>query len=138
MLESCSSSGNTWINTSTQNAQREHYKCPHCGKKGTFASIKEDNDQVCEKKTVACPNKRSGCSPSMEQEIPHYSQEHVSSDCEYTEVACVYESLGCGVRMLRKDRGAHENEAREAFLLVYGYSYELSVQLEALSGTIST
>ena len=74
----------------------------------------------------------------MEQEITRYSQDHVNSDCEYTEVACVYESLGCGVRMLRKDKGAHENESREAFQLVYGYSYELSVQLEALSGTITT
>ena len=62
----------------------------------------------------------------------------MNSYCEYTEVACVYERLGCGVRMLRKDRGAHENEAREEFQLVYGYSYELSVQFEALSGTITT
>ena len=37
--------------------------------------------------------------------------EHVSSDCMFSEVACVYESLGCGVRMLRKDIVEHqENE----------------------------
>ena len=40
-------------------------------------------------------------------------KKHVSSDCEYTEVACVYESLGCAVRMLRKDREKHEKEDRE-------------------------
>ena len=41
------------------------------------------------------------------------TKEHESSDCEYTEVACVYESLGCGVRMQRKDEVIHDNEARE-------------------------
>ena len=40
------------------------------------------------------------------------TKEHVSSDCEYTEVACVYESLVCEVRRLREDRTTHENEDR--------------------------
>ena len=85
------------------------YECPHCGEKGTFASITEDHDKVCEKKIVACSNKKCGCSLSMEQ---GKVEEHVSSNCEYTEVACVYESLGCGVRMLRKDREIHKEEDR--------------------------
>ena len=89
------------------------YECPHCGEKGTFVSITEDHDQVCEEKIVACPNKGSGCSLSMER---GKTDEHVSSDCEYTEVACVYESLGCGVRMLRKDREKHEKGDREKHL----------------------
>ena len=89
------------------------YECPHCGEKGTFTSITEDHDQVCEKKIVACPNKGSGCSLSMER---GKIKEHVSSDCEYTEVACVYESLGCGVRMLRKDREKHAKQDREKHL----------------------
>ena len=89
------------------------YECPHCGEKGTFTSITEDHDQVCEKKKVACPNKGSGCSLSMER---RKMKEHVSSDCKYTEVACVYESLGCGVRMLRKEREKHEKKDREKHL----------------------
>ena len=86
------------------------YECPHCGEKGTFASITEDHDQVCEKKIVACPNKGIGCSLSMGQ---GKTREHVSRYCEYTEVACVYESLGCGMRMPRKDRKKHERSASQ-------------------------
>ena len=104
-------------------------ECPHCGEKGTFASITEDHDQVCEKKIVACPNKRSGC---------WKTKEHVSSDCEYTEVACVYESLGCGVRMPRKDRERHEKEDREKHLdFSLATVRSLSKQLKTLSDTVN-
>ena len=80
---------------------------------GTFASITEDHDQVCKKKIVACANRESGCSLSMER---GKMKKHVSRYCEYSEVACVYESLGCGVRMLRKDREKHEKKDREKHL----------------------
>ena len=111
------------------------YECPHCGEKGTFASLTEDHDQVCEKKTVACPNKRSGCSLSMER---GKTKEHVSSDCEYTEVACVYESLGCGVRMLRKDINDHqENEDKVHLHLVLKTVVAREEQLIKLSDKVS-
>ena len=107
------------------------YECPHCGEKETFASITEDHDQVCEKKTVTCPNKGSGCSLSMER---GKTQEHVSSNCEYTEVACVYESLGCGVRMLRKDIVEHqENEDKGHLHLVLKSVVAREEQHKALS-----
>ena len=86
------------------------YKCLHCREKGTFPSITEDHDYVCEKKIVACPNKRSGCSLSMER---GKTKEHLSCDCKYAEVTSVYESLGCGVKMLRKDREKHEKKDQE-------------------------
>ncbi len=38
------------------------------------------------------------------------------SVCEFTEVACAYESLGCGVRMMRKDVEKHKREAKEKHL----------------------
>ena len=107
------------------------YECPHCGEKGTFASITEDHDQVCEKKMVACPNKGSGCSLSMERRT---TKEHVSSDCEYTEVACVYESLGCGVRMLRKDIVEHqENEDKDHLHLMLKVNVAREEQHKTLS-----
>ena len=110
------------------------YECPHCGEKGTFASITEDHDQVCKTKIVACPYQGSGCSIYMEQ---GRTIEHVSSDCVYAEVACVYESLGCGVRMLRKDREKHEKEDREKHLdLSLSTVRFLSQQLKAQSDTV--
>ena len=85
-------------------------ECQHCGQKGTYASITEDHDKVCNKKIIPCPNKGSGCPLSMER---GKTNQHVRSVCGYTEVACAYESLGCGVRMLRKDVEKHEKEAQE-------------------------
>ena len=86
------------------------YKCQHCGEKGTYVSITEDHDKVCDKKIVPCPNKGCGCPLSMER---GKTKQHVRSVCDYTEVACAYESLGCGVRMLRRDSEKHKREARE-------------------------
>ena len=81
------------------------YECQHCGEKGTYASITEEHDKVCNKKIVPCPNNGSGCPLSMEQ---GKTKLHVRSVCNYTEVACAYESLGCAVRMLRKDIKKHQ------------------------------
>ena len=81
------------------------YECPHCGEKGTYASITEDHDKVCDKKIVPCPNKGSGCPFSMER---GKTKQHVRSVCDYTEVACAYENLGCAMRMLRKDIMKHQ------------------------------
>ena len=107
------------------------YKCLHCGEEGTFASIMEDHDKVCTKKPVACPNKNNGCTLSMEK---MKMEEHVISDCGYTEIACVYESLGCGVRMLRKDKTAHEKEDREKHMkLSLATVTSLSEQLQTLT-----
>ena len=97
-------------------------ECPHCGEKGTFTSITEDHDKVCEKKIVACPNKGSGCSLSTEQ---GRIKEHVSSDCKFAEVACVYESLGCGLRMLRKDIVEHQENEDKAHLHLMFKSFSL-------------
>ncbi len=88
------------------------FECPHCGEKGTYASITAEHNKTCEKKIVACPNQGSGCPLPVER---GKTKQHVSV-CEFTEVACAYESLGCGVRMMRKDVEKHKREAREKHL----------------------
>ena len=89
---------------------KKAYECQHCGEKGTYASITEDHDKVCNKKIVPCPNKGSGCPLSMEL---GKTKQHVRSICNYTEVVCAYESLGCAVRILRKDAEKHKREAQD-------------------------
>ena len=86
------------------------YECHYCGEKGTYASITETHDKVCDKKIVPCPNKGSGCPLSMEREK---TKQHVGSVCDYTEVACAYESHGCAVKTLRKDAEKHKRETQE-------------------------
>ncbi len=84
------------------------YFCPHCEKKGTYAFITRVHDKVCEKKMVECPNKDRGCKLLIEQGI---KEQHVNQECGFTEVACAYnESLGCQVKMMRKDINKHQTE----------------------------
>ena len=107
------------------------YECQHCGEKGTYASITEDHDKVCDKKIVSCPNKGSGCPLSLER---GKAKQHVRSVCNYTEVACAYESLGCGVRMLRKDIKKHqENDDNMHLHLSLQTVCELKEQHKTLS-----
>ena len=110
------------------------YKCPHCGEKGTFARIAGDHDRVCDKKSVACPNMGKGCPIFVER---GKTTEHLSWCCEYTEVACVYESLGCGERMLRRDRKKHEKEDGNRHLyLSLTVIMEMSEKQKALIDTV--
>ena len=81
------------------------YMCQHCGEKGTYTSITEDHDKVCDKKIIPCPNKGRGCSLSMQR---GKTKQHVRSVCDYTEVACAYENLGCAVKMMRRDITKHQ------------------------------
>ena len=98
------------------------YECPYCGEKGTFASISEDHNQVCEKKIIGCPNKGRGCSLSMEQ---GKIKEHVNSDCKFAVVACVYKSLGCGVKLLRKNIVEHQENADRVHFRLMMKSFSL-------------
>ena len=84
------------------------YRCQHCGKKGTYTSITNGHDKVCGKKKDPCPN--NGCPLLMERRT---IEQHVRSVCDYTEVACPFENLGCGARMQQKYVKEHKNEARE-------------------------
>ncbi len=72
--------------------------------KGTYFSITKEHDIISDKKLVHCPNLSIGCQLLVER---GKTKQHMSV-CEFTEVACAYESLGCGVKMMRKDIEKHE------------------------------
>ena len=81
------------------------YECQICGEKDTYANIMEIHSDKCTMKVVPCPN--SKCTQTMERaEI----QIHLESDCDYTVISCKYEGIGCDVKMMRKDMGAHEQD----------------------------
>ena len=89
-----------------ENHLRAECECQHCGENGTYSSITGKHNEICDKKMVTCPNKESGCKLSIER---IKIKEHVGI-CEFTEVACSYETLGCEVRKFRNNITKHETE----------------------------
>ena len=81
------------------------YECKHCGKKDTYANITDIHDNVCEKKKIPCTNAK--CTEIIES---GKMDEHLKNDCEYTQMSCKYESIGCDKLVKRKDLKTHEQD----------------------------
>ena len=82
-----------------------NHKCQYCGEKGTFATITQVHDKTCPKKILPCTN--IVCSKKVQRQHIDW---HVKYECEYTEVACKHESIGCDTQLMRKDIAAHEED----------------------------
>ena len=82
---------------------RDH-KCKHCGLKGTYAHITQDHDNTCEKKILPCPN--ADCTKTIQR---RNAKRHIDK-CGYSEIPCKYQKLGCGLKVIRKDMPAHEED----------------------------
>ena len=80
------------------------YRCEDCGKKDTYANIRDVHDNVCEKKTLHCPNPE--CTATMER---GKLKKHLEK-CEYTAISCRYNHLGCNMKLKRGDMEAHEQD----------------------------
>ena len=94
----------------TEQCVNRAYKCRYCGKKDTYANITDIHDDICEKKSVPCPN--PDCPDSMQRaEI----KQHLENDCAHTVISCKYERIGCNMKMKRKDIGAHEQDDKAHF-----------------------
>ena len=87
---------------------KRSYKCPHCKVRGTYASITQEHDMVCNKKKIPCPN--DGCPLFVKR---GKMRQHLISSCNYTEVPCEYRNLGCEDKMLRRDAEEHKTEGHE-------------------------
>ena len=114
------------INNECRNRDCE---CEYCGKKGTYANITQIHYALCDEKIVSCPNE--DCTETMKR---HMIKDHVKDDCEYTEVSCKYENIGCEVKLKKKDNmRAHEENDEIHFHLALGAVVELkdkNVQLQ--------
>ncbi len=87
---------------STKAPQGEMHLCEHCGLKGTYAT-RLDHYDMCEKKVITCTNEE--CTMKMER---MKIKNHLSQECEHTVISCKCISLGCDVKLKRKDMKAHE------------------------------
>ena len=78
-------------------------KCVNCGHKGLYAHMTKVHDSICEMKRIPCSN--SGCTKTIQR---RNAKRHLE-ECDYSEIPCKYQRLGCEVRM-RKDMPAHEED----------------------------
>ncbi len=87
-----------------ENCPNRDYSCEHCGLKGTYATTLDHYD-TCEKKIITCTNE--GCTMEMER---MKIKNHLSKECEHTMISCKYMSIGCDLKLKRKDMRAHEED----------------------------
>jgi len=80
------------------------YICEYCGEEGTYFTIMEVHDAICEK---VIPCYIHGCRKTMLRKL---IDEHVKTDCEFVIVPCKYRKLGCKTKLKRKDMSAHERD----------------------------
>ena len=87
------------------------YQCQYCQEKGTYTNITQVHDSICENKMIPCTN--TGCNDT----IPRNAlKRHFAEDCEYTEIPCKYQRLGCDKKMIRKAISTHENDTDKLHL----------------------
>ena len=81
------------------------FECKYCGEKGTYATIKDVHDDVCEKKVLPCTN--ANCPKTMQRQ---QLDQHLQRECEYAVIECKHKDIGCDTRLERKDMAAHEQD----------------------------
>ena len=83
------------------------YECEHCGEKDTYAKI-QIHDSTCGKKEVPCPNAEcSSRGPRDEMGT------HVEVECLYAVIPCKFQSIGCEMKISRKDMAVHEQDDKQ-------------------------
>ena len=109
---------------------RDH-KCPHCGKKDTYANITQIHDSVCKKKKIPCTN--TECT----EIIKRGKMKRHLDDCDYTIIPCKYKNIGCDVELKRKDMPVHEKDDKVHLHLALGAVVKLQDNLQSANDTIA-
>ena len=78
------------------------FTCPTCEEyESTYDDVTSTHQSICECRPVDCPNK---CG----QVVQHQKlEEHLSSECELSEVECEFSHAGCEAKILRRDLPSH-------------------------------
>ena len=86
----------------TEECPRRKYACPHCDEIGEYKERTTTHLEKCPLKEISCTN--DGCS----EHFPRRKTFRHLLVCEFQMVSCKYSSLGCKMKVLRKDLEKHE------------------------------
>ena len=87
---------------STNACPQRKYKCPHCGKEGTYLEVTTTHFTTCDDMPLPCP---SGC--GRRRLVRRNMAQHLSTECPDELVACTYAIAGCQEVVKRKDLQKH-------------------------------
>ena len=83
---------------------RRKVNCQYCHDTGEHQFIEGQHKEECPKLPLPCPNK---CEVGS---VPREDMEAHRKECPLKMIRCGYHSVGCEVRMARKDQERHETE----------------------------
>ena len=88
-------------------------ECPHCFILGPHNQITGPwHRKLCSKLPLPCPNRCDVVS------VPREDMEAHRKECPLEMIQCEYHSVGCDVRMARKDKETHDNEMVKEHLMM--------------------
>ena len=90
---------------------RRKVNCQYCHDTGEHQFIEGQHKEECPKLPLPCPNK---CEVGS---VPREDMEAHRKECPLEMIQCEYYSVGCEVRMARKDQEKHKKEKMENHLM---------------------
>ena len=118
---------------------RRKVNCHYCNDTGEHQFIEGQHKEECPKLPLPCPNK---CEIGS---VPREDMEAHRKECLLEMIQCEYYSVGCEVRMARKDQEKHKKENMEEHLMkttlvltntkqnLTDTNYQLSIALQRIS-----
>ena len=91
---------------------RRKVNCQYCHDTGEHQFIEGQHKEECPKLPLPCPNK---CEVGS---VPREDMEAHRKKCPLEMIQCEYHSVGCEVRMARKDQEEHDNENVKEHLMM--------------------
>ena len=87
------------------------FTCPTCQEyESLYDDVMFTHQSICKCRPVDCPNK---CGQLMQHQK---LEEHLSSECELSEVECEFSYAGCEAKILRKDLPSHMTDNMAAHM----------------------
>ena len=91
---------------------RRKVNCQYCHDTEEHQFIKDQHKEECPKLPLPCPN---NCGVGS---VPREAMEAHRKECPLEMIQCEYYSVGCEVRLARKDQEKHDNEKMKEHLMM--------------------